>query len=145
PRRSSDLMNPDDFAAALGFNSGDAMLERLAHLRQFLKDNNLKPDQLIKNIALEETERRMQAEHGDLGAKILEEARDAAMSESQYDLLHEETVALATSAKLEFSLTRQQVKDMVKQKFGGIPNGQISEAGYLRLAGKHGLAVERAL
>jgi hypothetical protein len=142
---ASGAMNPDDFAAALGFNSADGMLERLSALRQFLKDNNLKPDQLIKNIALEETERRMQAEYGDLGGKILEEARDAAMSESQYDLLHEETLSLATSANLEFSLTRQQVKGMVKKAFDDIPIGHVSEANSLRLAGKHGLAVEKAL
>jgi hypothetical protein len=141
---STDGVDPDDLAGYFGYPSGDAMLERLGQLRQHVAATYASTEAFIKAITREETARRMEQEFGDLGANILEEARDHITSDTQLDLMHEELVGAAMQAGIEFSITKDQMKAIAKASFDKHTMGDMSAATYLKLAGKHGMEMEKA-
>jgi predicted GNAT family acetyltransferase len=142
---STDGIHPDDLANYFGYPSGDAMLERLGQFREFVKQTYASSEAFVKAAVREETAKRMEQEFGDLGANILAEARDHVTSETQLDLMHEELVGLAMQAGMEFSITKAQMKAVAKTAFDKHTMGTMSMAEYLRLAGKHGLELEKAM
>jgi len=91
-----------------------------------------------------ETDRRLNAEFGDLGQSIMDAAKDQALSETQLDLIHEETLAYALAAGQEPKFTKEQVREMVKGQFDKTPVGQISSDRIIQTAGKLGRKIEEA-
>lgn len=141
---SLDGIHPDDLAGYFGFPSGDAMLERLAQFREFVKETYASSEAFVKAATREETAKRMEKEFGDLGQKILEEARDHVTSETQLDLMHEELVGAAMQAGMEFSLTKDDMKAIAKRSFDKHTMGDVTTVEYLKLAAKHGMEMEKA-
>lgn len=136
-------ISPDDVAGLFGYQSGAALVERLA---QLVKDRGeLGPKEFINKLTEAEVERRMQAEHGDLAQNILEEAKDHVISQTQFDMLHEETLALANKAGLEMSLTQAQLRAAVKAEFGNLKIGELKTDKFLKNAGRAGTLAERAI
>lgn len=142
---SMDGVHPDDLANYFGFVSGDAMLERLGQLREHVKETYASSEAFIKAVVREETTARMEREFGDLGEKILEEARDHITSETQIDLMHEELQGLAMQAGVEITMTKAQMKTVAKTAFDKHVMADLTSAEYLRLAGKHGIELEKAM
>jgi hypothetical protein len=137
-------VNPDDIAGHFGYTSGDALVERLGMLTEDRRRSNMSQRDYFNRLVDVETDRRLNQEFGDLGERIMDEARDQALSESQINLVHEETQAYAMAAGVEPRFTHQQVKDMVKQQFDTVPTGQISSKRLIQTTGRLGKKIEEA-
>jgi len=91
-----------------------------------------------------ETDRRLNAEFGDLGQSIMDAAKDQALSETQVNLVHEETMAYAMAAKQVPKFTKEEFREQTKQRFDITPVGQIKSDLLIQTAGKLGRKIEEA-
>lgn len=139
-----DGVNPDDLAPYFGYTSGDALVERLGILTEDRRRAGMSQRDYLNRVIDVETDRRLNQEFGDREANILDEAKDQALSETQLDLVHEETLAYALKAGQEPQFTKEQVREMVRSVFKDTPIGQISSDRLLQNAGKIGKRIEEA-
>jgi len=91
-----------------------------------------------------ETDRRLNSEFGDRNQTILDEAKDQALSETQLNLVHEETLAYALKAGQEPQFTKDETRAMVKADFDGRKVGSISSNHLMLKAGQIGKKIEEA-
>lgn len=138
-------VDPNDAAGFFGFNSGDALVTRLASVTAERKAAGMTAREWANHLIDTETDRRMEERHGNLDQKILEEAKDQAISETQLDLLHEEVLHLGLKANSEFPISKAQLRQWNKEIFDKTPIDSISTDDYLRAAGKAGKAAEMSL
>jgi hypothetical protein len=135
-------IHPDDVARLHGYPDANAMVGRVSDLVRDRGDLGSKEH--FNKLVEAEVESRMRLEHGDLAKNILEEAQDHVISQTQFDLLHEQTLAMATLAGKEMSLTKADVKSMVRQQFQRLlMDGQTVDA-HLRDSLKAANLAERA-
>lgn len=137
--------NPSDIAALTGHPSGDAMIESLAGLEAQRKASGLNPSNFFRRLVDAETDRQMEAKHGKLGDQILQEAKEQVLSETQLDLLHEETLAMGLKAGAEFSITKDQMKKWAEDRFRALDAKDIDSDKFIADAGRAGRAAEDAL
>jgi len=142
---SPDGVRADDLAGLFGYQSGEQLLRRLAGLEGERKLEGLTPAAHFSRMVDAETEREMRKRFGNLEENILEEAKDHVISQTQMDLLHEEMLALGQKAGGELAISKEDVKDWVKQEFNRAALGQHSTDKYLAQAGRAGAKAERAL
>lgn len=138
-------MHPDDVGNLFGYHSGEDMVNELAQMHQAREAAKLTPQRYINKLTDLEVERRMRTEHGDLAANILSEAQDHVISQTQFDMLHEETLALATKAGMEMSLTKEDMQSMARQGFAKMKVSQVGVETHLRDALRANELAERAL
>lgn len=139
-------LHPDDVAGLFGYDSGGAMLDRLGKLHQTRRESGLSRARYNSKLVSDEVERRMRIEHGDLAQNILDEVQDHVVSQTQFDILHEETLAAATRAGMEMSLTKEDMQKLAKQNFARMTVGQVgSVEEHLRDALRANELAERAL
>lgn len=142
---AKDGFSPDEVANLFGYTTGDAMIERLADLKRTKETTGLDTRELVKKMVDAETERQMQEKYGDLNQSILDEAKDQATSETQLNLLHEETLALALQNGHTGKIDKAALQSWVKEKFANTPIGSIKLDDYLASAGRAGRETELAL
>lgn len=145
--QKKDGVNPDDLAPYFGYTSGDALVERLGMLTSDRLRTGLSFRDYFNRLVDVETDRRLNQEFGNREQNILDEAKDQALSETQLNLVHEETLAYALKARgADFvpQFTKEQVRDMVRGVFNETPIGQISSDRLLQNAGKLGKRIEEA-
>ncbi len=142
--QKKDGVNPDDLAPYFGYTSGDALVERLGMLTTDRRSAGMSQRDYFNRLVDVETDRRLNAEFGDLGQSIMDAAKDQALSETQLDLIHEETLAYALAAGQEPKFTKEQVREMVKGQFDQTPVGQINSSRIIQTAGKNGRKIEEA-
>lgn len=135
---------PDDLAPYFGYTSGDALVERLGMLTEDRRRSGMSARDYFNRLVDVETDRRLNEEFGDREQRILDEAKDQALSETQLNLVHEETLAYALQAGQEPQFTKEQTKAMVRQAFDSVPVGQIASDRLLQNAGKIGKKIEEA-
>jgi hypothetical protein len=135
-------MNPDDAATQLGYPTAQLMLDGLKQLHA--ERGKLGPREHLNKIVEKITQDRMGREFGDLEQQILEEAKDHVVSQTQLDILHQETIALAKNTD-ELPFTKAKLKEGVKRVFGETPISAHSVDKYLASAGRAGRATELAL
>lgn len=137
-------MHADDIAGLFGYPTGASMVDALATLTKARGEAGMSARAYLKRVADIETDRLMQERYGETPAEVLEAARDHVLSQTQMDLLHEQTYALATKAGLEFSLTKDQLKQAVAKAFGETPIEGLSSTKFLNDAGRAGKLMEAA-
>jgi hypothetical protein len=135
-------MNPDDAATQLGYPTAQLMLDGLKQLHA--ERGKLGPREHLNKIVEKITQDRMGREFGDLEQQILEEAKDHVVSQTQLDILHQETIALAKNTD-ELPFTKAKLKEGVKRVFAETPISAHSVDKYLAAAGRAGRATELAL
>ncbi len=138
-------LHPDDAAGLFGYDSGDTLVSKLAELHANREEAKLSPARYLSKLVDDEVERRMRAEHGELEKNILDEAQEHVISQTQFDMLHEETLALATKAGMEMSLTKEDMKAMAVQGFEGMQVKNLRSEEFLRNALRANELAERAL
>lgn len=138
-----DAVNPNDVASLFGYLTGEEMVAHMIGYEQQRKAANMRPEEYKRRLIAAETEKRVRDKYGDLDKNILEEAMDQVLSETQIDLLHEETLAAATRAKSEFSITKDQLKAGVRQMFEETRAKDVSSQSYLMAAGRAGRMANR--
>lgn len=136
---------PDDAAGFFGFSSGDSLVARLGQITAERQRAGMKARDWINHLIDTETDRRMEQKYGNLDQRILDEAKDQAISETQLDLLHEEVLHLGLKAGSEFPISKAQLRQWNKEIFDKTPIDSISTDDYLRSAGKAGKAAEMSL
>ena len=142
--QKKDGLNPDDIAPYFGYTSGDALVERLGMLTEDRRRSGMSPRDYLNRLIDVETDRRLNREFGNREQNILDEAKDQALSETQLNLVHEETLAYALKAGQTPQFTKEQTRDLVRQAFNDTPVGQISSDRLLQTAGKIGKKIEEA-
>ncbi len=142
--QTKDGVNPDNLAPYFGYTSGDALVERLGILTEDRRRAGMSQRDYFNRVVDVETDRRLNQEFGNREQNILDEAKDQALSETQLDLVHEETLAYALKAGAEPQFTKEQVREMVRGVFNETPIGQISSDRLLQNSGKLGKKIEEA-
>jgi len=137
-------VNPDDLAPYFGYTSGDALVERLGMLTTDRRSAGMSQRDYFNRLVDVETDRRLNAEFGDLGQSIMDAAKDQALSETQLNLIHEETMAYAMAAKQTPKFTKEEFREQVKQRFDITPVGQIKSDLLIQTAGKLSRKIEEA-
>lgn len=136
-------IHPDDVAGLFGYQSGTEMVERLT---QYEKERGeLSHNEYVKKVTEAEVEKQMARRYGNLEENILSEVQDHVLGDTQMDILHEQTLYLATQAGMEMPFSKQAVRDAIKQEFGKSVVGSAKAARYLADAGKAGRAERSAL
>lgn len=137
-------INPDDIAPYFGYTSGDALVERLGILTEDRRRAGMSQRDYFNRLVDVETDRRLNQEFGNREQNILDEATDQALSETQINLVHEETMAHAMRAGVEPEFDQKQVQAMVKQSFDQQPVGSLNSRKLLMAAGRIGKKIEEA-
>lgn len=138
-------MHPDDLASLFGYHSGAELVDDLGKLHADRLASGMRPMDYNRRLIAAETERRMQEKYGDLRENVLQAAKDQMLSETQLDLLHEETIAAAERAGAELPIKRQQVVEGIREQVEGLKQADISSDAYLAAAGRAGREAEAAL
>lgn len=138
-------MHPDDAASLLGFKSGKELVDSLAALNKDRVESGLRPIDYTRQLVAQEIERRMQEKFGDLTQNIIEEAKERVLSQTQIDMLHEETLARATEAGLQFSITKEQLRSAIQERFEGALVREIGSDKFFADAARANKAAEMAL
>lgn len=139
--------NPNDMAGVFGYFSGEDMVNAIAGLNKARTEAGMSPQAWKNRLVREATDRRMMKEYGlPEHDALLREAREDIITETQMDMLAEETMALATKTGQAPTFDKGQLKASVKQAFGQskMVHGRDME-GFLRAAGKAGREAELAL
>lgn len=137
-------MDATDAANLFGFRSPEQMFDALAEYHM-QRPEGIGAKRMRDMIVENETNRQMELRYGRLEDNIISEARDLAASETQLNLLHEETMFLALQGKAEFSITKEQMKQWAEESFGKATFADMTSAKMFQTAGKHGRAAEEAL
>lgn len=137
-------VNADDLAPYFGYTSGDALVERLGMLTEDRRRSGMSARDYFNRLVDVETDKRLNQEFGDRDKAIHDEAMDQALSETQLNMVHEDTLAYALKAGQEPQFTKDQVRDMVKQSFDQQPVGSIKAWDFLQAAGRIGKKIEEA-
>src|SRR5882757_6030579 len=136
-------VDPDLIAGHFGYLSTEDMVAKLGQLKESMGEMN-KPS-YIRKVIDQEVTRRMEREYGKLDENIIKEAQEHVLSQTQMDLLHEETVALGMQAGSEMPFTKEEIKSWVEDQFNKSKVSTADVDSYLANAGKAGRAVEDAL
>ena len=106
----------------------------------------------MNSLVDNEVARRMKAEHGDLAENILSETQDHVISQTQFDMLHEETLAAAMQAGIdtgasspELPFTKEHMEQFARQRFAQLRMGQVGVEAHLRDGLRANELAERAL
>lgn len=142
---SPDGIHLDDLGGLFGDQSGRGLVDRVIQLNQGRDAAGMKPVGHLQRMVDAETDRQMEAKYGSLDRNILEEAKDQVLSETQEDLLHEETLARASEAGLEFSIDKERYKAALKDFFDRQLTRDVSSDTALAESGRAGRATEMAL
>lgn len=138
-------VRPDDVAPIFGYRSGEEMVARLIDLEANRKASGMRAEEYKRRLIAVETERKMAQKYGDKEASALEEAIDQVLSETQFDILHEETLALGIQAGLQFSITKAQLRAATDKMLYKLPIADVSVEKFMDAAGRAGRQVEAGL
>lgn len=140
----SDGMDAHDAASMFGFRTPEEMFNALAEY-QAQRPEGIGAKRQRDALVERETDRQMELRYGRLDDNIIAEAREQAASETQMQLLHEETYFLATQANAEFSITRSQMRQWSEEQFGKATFADTNSAKWFQTSGKLGRQAEEAL
>lgn len=140
-----DGLSPDDYAALFGYPDGKAMLAHLTEWNAKVKASGLRPYEYKRLMINQEIERRMEEKYGNFDKEVMQAAQDQVTSETQLNILHEETIGLAAKAGEQFPLTKQALADAAKENFQNLNVDGLTVNRFLQAAGKSGRDAELAL
>lgn len=138
-------LDPDGIAWRFGYSSGADMVNDLAGLHQQREASGKNNMAFRRDTIDAETSRRMDVKYGEKRRGMLEEAKDQALSDTQIDMLHEETLGMALKAGVEFSITKADIHAMVKERIDATLMSEVSSDKMLAAAGRAGRAEASAL
>jgi hypothetical protein len=137
-------LNPDDVANIFGYGSGDAMLQRLAEYNAAKKASGLGAKDFVARVTDAEADRQMRIKYGVLEDNIVDSVKEQVASETQLDILHEETMKLGMDIG-QAPLDKGSIISRLRDYHSKETLGSFSSDQYMRAAGKSGKAAELAL
>ncbi len=142
---AKDGMNPDDLAGLFGYQSGDTLVNHLGDYNAAKIAAGMSAKDFVTRATDIETARQMELRYGQLEQSILEHATEQAQSETQLNLLHEETYRLATEAGLQYTITKEQLRSSVQDQFDGMQVKSLDPERFRASMEKANKAIELAL
>ena len=144
-------VDPGEVATLLGYRSGDELVFALAQLHAERVASGKNAPAFRRAFVEAETQRRVEERFGDFSQKVLDEAKEQALSEVQMDILHNDVHALAMAIGKQFlhedgrPVTRGSFQSAVREMWERSKVGDYTEDKLLAVAGRAGRAVEDAL
>ena len=135
----------NSLAEYFGYQTGAEMIERVSALQEQRKASGLNAYEFTRRLIDVETDRRMEQRYGDLGENILKEAKDQVLSETQLDLLHEETLALAEQARVQLPIPQKELRAQIVEGIQQMELRSLTSDKQLEAAGRAGRDTEMAL
>jgi hypothetical protein len=144
-------IDPDQIAGPLGYRSGASMVSDLIALEADRNRQGLTHNAHITKLIDVEVDRMMREKFGSLETQILEDAKDHIINDGQFDLLHEDTLRLAT--KLGFDATsmpdgkpwtKDNIKAMAQYDLDQMRSGDVKSTRMSDNTGKIGRKIEDA-
>jgi predicted ABC-type ATPase len=139
---SVDGAHPDELANFFGFQTGHELIQLLAQMHEAAK--GYKGD-IIDRLTEAEIYRQTKEKVGPSAQDRLDEVTDHALSVTQMELLHEQTLALGQRMGLSLQLNKQQMQWGARELLMNDNFGGMRSSNYLREAGKASRKLERAL
>src|SRR6516164_2700951 len=136
-------IDPIDAAHNIGYGSVEEMLAGLRQLHA--EREGMKPKGHFNKLVDDLTKERMSREFGDLNEKILEEAKDHVVSQTQIDIIDQEVLRLATENKAELPITKAELDSWVEKKFNEMPITMHDRDNYIAASGRAGREAYTAL
>lgn len=140
-----DGVHPDDLAPLFGYPDGASLVQHLSSLSEVRRTSGMRPIEFKRRMIDIETDRQMRLKYGVLEDNIMDAVKDQVASETQLDLLHEETVALGMRSGQEPAFDKAAIQRMVSDQFEASSSTSVSSDRYLATAGRAGKAVENFL
>ena len=131
----------DEVARMFGYQSGDQMVEGLANYQS--QKGDLSPQEALRQTIKQETDRQMQARYGSLDENVMDAAKDQALSETNLNILAEETYAAGIKAGTPIDV--DAVKSWAKESFGKMELRNVNSDRLIAQMAGHGRNAERAL
>lgn len=131
----------DEVARMFGYQSGDQMVEGLANYQS--QKGDLSPQEALRQTIKQETDRQMQARYGSLDENVMDAAKDQALSETNLNILAEETYAAGLKAGTPINV--DAVKSWAKESFGKMELRNVNGDRLIAQMAGHGRNAERAL
>ena len=128
-------LNPDDVANIFGYGSGDAMIDRLAQYNAAKAE--MPAREFVGRVTDIETDRQMRIKHGVLEDNIVDATKEQVASETQLNILHEETMALGMRIG-QGPLDKASILKDLRAMYAKMPLGSVSSDAYMKAAGKAG-------
>lgn len=135
-------VSAEDLAAYVGAKDVDHLVMGYDGLVQ--DRGNMKSFTYRRKLIDAEVDRQMEAKYGKLDDNILKEAKDRVLSDTQEQLLHEQTMALAEKAGAEFTISKEALRAQAMEMIGETPIEGFTSDKYLAEAGRAGRAMQDA-
>ena len=143
-------VHPDDLAGLFGYPDGASLVAHLSGLSEIRRQSGMRPIDFKRRMIDIETDRQMRLKHGVLEDNIIDAVKEQVASETQLNILHQDTIRLGIQAMeadktLRTPLDQQTIKTEVAKDFEKYSATSISSDRFLAAAGRAGRAVELAL
>lgn len=137
--------HPDDIAPLFGYRSGAEMVRQLNDLQIARKEAGESPLKHFNRLVNEELAFQMEQKYGNLAETIAQEARALATNDLHYDILSDEMRWLAGAAGVRPPLTKDGIKEFVKDRFSELNVKDAADFKHFQKAAeRQGLETERA-
>lgn len=124
----------DEVAKLFGFQSGDAMVERLGALNALKGGRS--PKEFLDHVVDVEANRVMEQRYGNLGQNILVDAQDQALAENDLNIVHEDYMAAAQQAGVT-AVDKATIQARARELVDKMPLSEVSFEGRLQEIGKN--------
>lgn len=140
-----DGVHPDDLAPLFGFPDGASLVQHLSSLSEVRRQSGMRPIEFKRRMIDLETDRQMRLKYGVLEENILDAVKEQVASETQLNLLAEETIYYGVKSGKEPAFDQAQIKQFVADEFERASQTSVSSDRYLAAAGRAGRIVENTL
>jgi len=137
-------VHPDHLARAIGFGSGDEMIEALGNLEHMRELEGLTPKSHFSKILNSETDRLMRQRFRDPEQELID-AKEHILSPTQDQLLDEQLIQIATELKRQIQFKKEDIQDAARRSLSTMTTGQINSTRFLEKVGRLGRAIEKAM
>ena len=124
----------DSVASMFGYTSGDEMIAALGKYNAAKEGRS--PQEMLRKVIDDETNRQMQAKYGNLQDNIMSEARDQALSENNLNIIAEEYQGAAMQAGIS-TIDKDFAMAEAKRMFGNMPMSSVNFAKLMATVEKH--------
>lgn len=138
-------VHPDDLAGLFGYPDGASLIAHLSGLSEIRRQSGMRPIDFKRRMIDIETDRQMRLRHGVLEDNIVDAVKEQVASETQLNLLAEETVALGMRSGDTAPFDQRTIKQWVEEEFEKSSVTSVNSDRYLAAAGRAGKAAEMAL
>lgn len=119
-------IDPSSLMEVFNVNSPEAVMAKVAGLHSAWKESKKPWPEFQRKLIGDEMNRLMAEKHGNLEQNILDAALERVLSDTQAELLHEETMRAAIEAGEQYPIKSGPVVDAIKERMKEIPWKDVS-------------------